>query len=59
MRLILRLVLLLPAITLAALGLLAVLALDDQPLVTHAAPLSPEELNRAERVLREHDPRRQ
>ena len=59
MRLILRLVLFLPAIALAAAGLLLVLALDDQPLVTNVAPLSPEELTRAERMLREHDPRRQ
>lgn len=59
MRLILRLVLFLPAIVLATGGLLLVLALDDQPLVTNVAPLSPEELTRAERVLREHDPRQQ
>ena len=55
MRLILRLVLFLPAIALAAAGLLLVLALDDQPLVTNVAPLSPEELTRAERMLRELD----
>lgn len=59
MRLLLRLVLLLPALALAATGLLAVLAVDEQPLVTDSARLSVEELARAERVLREHDPRRQ
>ncbi len=59
MRLLLRLVLLLPALALGAAGLLAVLALDERPLVTESARLSAEELARAERVLREHDPRRQ
>jgi uncharacterized protein YfiM (DUF2279 family) len=59
LRLLLRLILLLPALALGAAGLLAVLALEDQPRVTDSARLSAEELARAERVLREHDPRRQ
>ncbi len=59
MRLLLRLTLLLPALVLGAAGLLAVLALEDQPLVIDNARLSAEELARTERVLREHDPRRQ
>ena len=59
MRTLFRLIVLLPALTVAALALLAYLAIEAQPTVTAPAEASTQEMERAERLLREHDPRRQ
>ena len=59
MRALIRLLILVPGLIAVALALLAYLAVDGHPAVTAPAELSARELQRAEHLLREHDPRRQ